>query len=230
VGRYMASGFGDMFKYIKIITIVWICSWLLYEFARTTFKDQKPEFTIVDFNQKINKKIDVFRIHKKYHPTYTGRYLTFSFYISPEDLAFHFKKLGAVNESLSISVNIDVESNKMRSVNSFKRISERTDQYKYLMDVDYNFKKYSYEYGSKTKTVASYFIKKDENGYAIVINDPGNWSVGRRVYRRVNEIIELDYVMTKDIKIEDWDILDKFIINKINSFKMPYNKSLKQDK
>ena len=83
--------------------------------------------------------------------------------------------------------------------------ADKNNYLKYVGKVG-GFDKYEYPFYS---TKFYYYSKKDENGLPIVIEESGKSSFVYTAYRPLNEHIEIEYMFSKKVSIEQWDILDK---------------------
>jgi hypothetical protein len=202
--------------------------WLFYEYVRYELRNDPPELVFIDFSEVLSKSYSdsnvEFIIPRKFNPTYIKSSQFFTFYLSAPEHDLPFKKLGTgSSDSLRVLIRAVDDEKKMRSVNKLKYFQNKKPVRKnvpYFVGREGDFEKHQYEYGSK-KTIAFYYHKIDNNRKPIVIDDPGEWSAGYRVYRRLNKNIEIDYVFSKELGIKQWDILDKYILRTINSFQQP---------
>ncbi|MDP5138623.1 hypothetical protein ORJ04_21995 [Rheinheimera baltica] len=218
-----------MFKNFLLIIFVWIASWLFYEFIRHELKEPAPDYTYIDFSSLLAKDIEAngvkFKISKEFHSTYIVNSSSFTLHISPSE-HLPFKKLGTgSSNSLRILVKAVNDEERMRSVYTLAKATDEkkeSENRPYFVGYSGDFKMFNSDHSSPF----TYYLKEDSNGYPIVITDPGDWSHGYRVYRRLNSNIEIDYVFTKAIDLSSWDLLDNYILQILDSLQQPYNKKI----
>jgi hypothetical protein len=222
--------------------ITWLILFLslgatFYAFMKNEIREPEPAFTVIDFSFALSGSHDSnhakFKIPKIYNPTHTKDSKLATIYIKPTREGYPFPKLGTGNsKSVRVLIKVVDEERKMRSVYKLSRaVNEKTESKNipYLVGNYGVFDKYHFDYGSKKSSIGTYYHTKDDNSDPVIITDPGEWSVGYRVYRRFNSNIELDYIFTKEISIQDWKLLDQYILKTIASFQSPYNKKINKD-
>lgn len=199
-------------------------------------KEQPSDYVDVDLSLIVpiseNSNSFKFRIPKKFNATYRQGDSYFTFYVKPSSEGLPFEKIGPTNSNhLRVVVKAVDSEKRMRSGYLIKESQcipiEKKNSPCFVGELG-KFDKYEYDYWSKKTTIGTYFHKKDVDGSPIVIADPGDWSVGFRAYRRLNDNIEIDYVFSKNVGIEQWSALDKYVVDTIISFQSPYNKSLQR--
>jgi hypothetical protein len=209
----------------------------LYGVVKNEIKESEPAFTNIDFSFALSGSHDTnhakLKIPKSYNPTYIKNSKRATFYITPTKEGYPFPKLGTENsKSIRVTIRVVENESKMKSVYKLARaVNEKIEgeSIPYLVGIDGEFTKYHFDYGSKKSNIGTYYLTNDANFEPIIISDPGEWSVGYHVYRRLNSSIELDYIFTKKINIQDWFLLDNYILEILKPFQSPYNKEINKD-
>jgi hypothetical protein len=118
-------------------------------------------------------------------------------------------------------VRVEKENKHLRSVYSTRNAVKQSA----LIGERAGFKIYEEYIGQHGETKLTHYIKTDINGLQVIITQPGDLNL--RAYRAISDNIELDYVFSSQLGIENWDELDGYIMKKVESFIEPPNKSLK---
>lgn len=157
-----------------------------------------------------------FHIPKEFRPSYqfNERRELFQFYIKAPSEGLPFEKIGATNKN-EIRVIVEAVNNNIRSTHASHVLKQLQGPYYKHTGTVAEFEKY--EKGTNT----DYVLKKDENGLPIIINDPAASLVGFHAYRQLNGHIQINYVFSKQVTIEQWHVLDNYILNLIRSFQLP---------
>ncbi|HUW25980.1 MAG TPA: hypothetical protein VMW07_05585 [Gallionella sp.] len=83
---------------------------------------------------------------------------------------------------------------------------------------------YQYDYGSKSKTIGTYFNFVAKDGNNILVDDPGDWSRDYIIDRKLSPHIEITYLLprllVRDSKhfVEDVTIADNVVLKLVQSF------------
>lgn len=225
-----------MTKKLLFLLAAALFSLFSYNIIIDSSKEKPSDYVDVDLSWIVPISEDSnsfkFRIPKEFNATYRKGDSYFTFYVKPTSEGLPFEKIGPTNSNhLRVLVKVVDSEKRMRSVYLIKESQcvpiEKKNSPCFVGERG-EFDKYEYDYGAKKTTIGTYFHKKDVNGSPIVIDDPGDWSVGFRAYRRLNDNIEIDYVFSKKVGIEQWNTLDKYVVDTIISFQSPYNKALQR--
>ena len=150
---------------------------------------------------------DTYVIPERYHAIYHGGD-DFRFYL-------HFPQGGIIKAGPTPDNNVSVlvRAKKLRSEYTVKRITSLPASSGKLSEFDV----YHQRIGTDGRTEVTYYIRNDNNGFPIVITHVGRLNL--RVYRAVNKNLEFDYVFSKELKLSDWERLDKLMLDTFNSFR-----------
>ena len=75
-----------------------------------------------------------------------------------------------------------------------------------------------YENGNSKHSRIFYGLEKDDNGFPYFIYSDREGFFNFVVQRRVSKYLEIKYFISRKVPIEQWQPIDKYIINLINSF------------
>jgi hypothetical protein len=220
-----------MIKFLLVIVALIIAFILLpHDIIKKhlNFEEVKVEnFKVVNFSSLTpdNECSNLYKFHipKEFRPSYqyNERRELFQFYIKAPSEGLPFEKIGATLKN-EIRVIVEAVNNNISSTHPFRTSTHASHILKQLQGPYYKhtgkvaeFEKY--EKGNNT----DYVLKKDENGLPIIINDFAASLVGFRAYRQLNGHIQINYVFSKKVTIEQWHVLDNYILNIIRSFQLP---------
>jgi len=175
--------------------------------------DKSP--TIIDLSNYLPEK----SIHNKFivpHAYYgtDSNQNYFTFILSFRSNELPFKTIGP-NPANTLRIIVRAEKNidKLRGNYTARNIMAK---YEPVSTVS-GFEIYEAKIGKNKSTTSVHYIKLDKNNNPIVITRSGNLNL--RVYRSIGNGLELDYVFSNQLKIEHWEILDKYILNVLSAFK-----------
>lgn len=200
---------------LSIIAILLIAI-LIY--AGTIPYDYDKSPTVVDLTSYLptnkDKAQGKYNIPYIYHPAYINKNNSFTFHLSFNNNELPFKKIGPTPfNHLRILVRANKNISKLRSRYVTAGITSKV----LSSGVVSGFNVYKTAIGKNKATTLVSYIKHDSNNYPIVIQQTEN--LNRRVYRSIGNGLELDYVFSKKLKLQEWDKLDRYILNILNSFK-----------
>lgn len=209
---------------LLIIAIVLIA---IFIYAGTIRHDSDKSPTIVDLTSFLptNKDNDQgkYNIPYAYYPTYINKNNSFTFNLSFNKNELPFNKIGPTpSNHLRIRVRANKNISKLRSSYEIEGVTSKTTS----SGVDSGFNIYNKAIGKNKTTILIFYIKHDSNNNPIVIQQTENQN--RRVYRSIGNGLELDYVFSKQLKLQEWGKLDRYILNILDTLKSP-NKALKHD-
>lgn len=217
---------------LRLITIVAISFSGFLSYKAIEYSIYIKEKTQVDHKTQLshgvlsteNGESYKFYIPDAFHPAYDKAHKYVVFHIQAPAKGLPFERIGTTDEN-KLTINVKVMDNRKGMASYFVHEIEKAaaDKNKKLQQLTKVGLFDQYDLNG-----AIYYVKKDENGLPIVIQDTERSFVGARAYRQLNNHIEIDYVFSKKVSIEQWDILDKYILDTIHSFQTTYNKSLQQ--
>lgn len=161
-----------------------------------------------------------FIVPKENYPTYHGGNY-FEFYADFERSQLANKKIGpSTTNHLNIIVRVEKENKHLRSVYSIRNAIRRST----LTGERAGFTIYEEHIGKNGQTRLTHYIKSDISGLPVIITQAGDLNL--RTYRAISNDIELDYVFSSQLGIENWEELDGYILDKLASFMGPPKKSV----
>jgi hypothetical protein len=219
-----------MIKNLLIVVALIIVFILLpYDIIKKTlnFEDVKVEnFKVVNFSSLTPdnecSNLYKFKIPKEFRPSYqyNERRELFQFYIEAPSEGLPFEEIGTTFKN-EIRVVVEAVNNNISSQHAFRRTTHASHILKQLQEPYFKYSGKVAEFDKYEKgDITVYIVEKDKNKLPIIINDSGASLVGFRAYRQLNDHIQINYVFSKKVSIEQWHILDKYILDIIDSFQL----------
>ena len=154
-----------------------------------------------------------YQVPDKYHPVIDNG--VFTFYLDFPNSELSLKKVGPTPDN---NLRIRVEHKNIRSRYTTKNIiNDGKFIYKKYQfgDKKYEFDVYKEYFGKNSQTEVTSYLSTI-NSEPVVIRQAGD--LNPRIYRSAGKSRELDYVYSKELSIQDWLKLDKFIMKTLASF------------
>lgn len=161
---------------------------------------------VASANEKFNINEYSYEVPDKYRPYLDGN--VFTFYLDFPSSGLSLKKVGPTPDN---NLRIRVEHKNFRSTYTTKNIKHDGR----FIFKENEFDVYREHIGKNGQTKVTSYLTII-NSEPVVISQAGELNF--RVYRSAGKNRELDYVYSKDIKIQDWGMLDKYIMKILESF------------
>lgn len=167
---------------------------------------------VADARFKINEYL--YEVPDRYRPVVNGS--EFTFYLDFPNSGLNLQKVGPNPEN---RLRIRVRHKLFRAPYTIKDIKHNGK----LIQREHEFDVYKTHIGKNGQTEVTSYLTTI-NSDPVVMSQPGELNIS--VYRSAGINRELDYVYSKEITLQEWVQLDKYIMEILQSFKSPLSSPL----